>query len=122
MNPSMNPSMNNCTMIFILFGILIFFTIILPMVDTKYENFEKYDKVVNVSQNDLSMNNKIDMNECSFNCCKHIQYLPDEIKKIKENKNKKYDDFISSNISCNGGCICLNKNNFDFLSSRGGNI
>ena len=119
----MNPFEDNCTMILILFGIVIFFTIILPMMDTNYENFQEYD-IVNNKENNLSMNNKIDMNECSFNCCKHIQYLPDEIKKIKENdnKNKKYDNYISSNISCNGGCICLKKNNFDFLSSRGGNI
>ena len=118
----MSISENDWKMLFILGGILIFFTIILPMIDTNepfVKDFQDYEKIINTSPINSYNDNKIDQNECSFDCCKHIQYLPDELKK---NKESKYNNFIPSNLSCYGGCACIKKDNFEYLSHRGGNI
>ena len=64
---------------------------------------------------------KIDLNECSRDCCKYTQWkLPPE---IALSNDKQYSNFIPTNLSCNwgknSGCVCLDQKQFNYLSSRG---
>ena len=63
---------------------------------------------------------KIDENRCSRECCKHSQWpiAHDLVPKVGS-------EYVGSNMSCNwgqgSGCVCLKKNDFDYLSTRGNN-
>ena len=79
------------------------------------ENLDNNNKITNSEYNKF----KLDLQPCSYNCCKHIQWpLPKEL-----DKNNPNNDYISSNFFCNNGkgsgCVCLNKNNLNFLSNKG---
>jgi hypothetical protein len=68
---------------------------------------------------------KIYENSCSRECCKFSQWpLPPELTE-KKLLNESTDDYIGSNMSCNGGdkggCLCFSKDNYNYISQRGGN-
>jgi hypothetical protein len=69
-----------------------------------------------VKDNSIS---KIDQNICSKQCCKFIQWpIPFNTRNpiiSDETLNK----FIPSNLSCTGGCVCLTKDDFNYLSNHG---
>jgi len=67
-------------------------------------------------------------NKCARSCCINSgwPYPPELLEKdISPEELKKY---IPTNFSCalgsnvNGGCLCVTKNDFDYLSKRGGNM
>ena len=104
----------------ILFGIIIFFIYVLPYIDNNnnqetHKNIKKITETLN-NINDLPDDIlKLDNNLCSNNCCNHTQWLPPSM--INKNKN---DNYIGNNFSCNsGGCLCITKKNFNYLSNHG---
>lgn len=69
--------------------------------------------------------NKLDQFMCSKQCCKFAQWpVPKELNEhtIPDNKLINY---IGSNFSCTGGdksgCLCITKDESQYLSQRGGN-
>lgn len=69
--------------------------------------------------------NKLDQFMCSKQCCKFAQWpVPKELHEhtIPDNKLINY---IGSNFSCTGGdksgCLCITKDESQYLSQRGGN-
>ena len=107
--------LNNWILILVVVIAVVFFVLVMPSIDsTKIkENLAdiaaKYNPMV-----------KIDKNLCSRDCCKHVQWPVAHDKKSIDTK-----DYIGSNMSCNfgsgSGCVCVTKNDFDYLSTRGNN-
>lgn len=69
---------------------------------------------------------KIDLNRCSRQCCLHTQWpVPFDLKD-KDMPDEELKNYVSTNFSCNGGeksgCVCVSKNDFDYLSNRGTNV
>ena len=91
-------------------------------VDNKVDN--KEIEIVKNSENNRDKT-KIYENSCSRECCKFSQWpLPPELTE-KKLLNESTDDYIGSNMSCNGGdkggCLCFSKDNYNYISQRGGN-
>ena len=111
--------------ILIIILLIIFYIFILPYIDSYYNNtmekfFYNIAPVGSTSFSNLSNDYKIDMNLCSQDCCNFTQYkLPSELSNINPN-------YIGSNFSCNlgngSGCVCMKKQNLDYLTNHGGNI
>lgn len=61
---------------------------------------------------------KVDMNTCSRECCKHSQWRAPHM----NNPDKEH---VGTNLMCNGGngggCVCMKKEEFQYLSSRANN-
>jgi hypothetical protein len=114
---------NTITLILTLILIVIFFLILLPLNDNYYKKKIK-EQLTLLNQNNIDDENdkfKIDLNECSRDCCKYTQWkLPPE---IALSNDKQYSNFIPTNLSCNwgknSGCVCLDQKQFNYLSSRG---
>lgn len=110
----------NMFIILLCVGILFFF-IIMPYLD----NLNLKEQVDNFS-NLLGDDNirKIDQNVCSPQCCKHTQW-PVSFNTVDPNLDQeKFKDYIGSNFSCNngptgGGCLCVNKQDYEYLSNHG---
>ena len=82
------------------------------------EHFADFEQVE--SKNDIM---KIDQNACSKQCCNHVQWpVPFNTKNPTLNSSQE-SEFIPNNLSCNrgesGGCVCLTKNQFNYLSNHG---
>jgi hypothetical protein len=111
---------------------IIFFFIIYPYTQTNCENFDESTPIFIENKSDNKSDNinvidksfpRIDQNICSKQCCKHIQWpVPFNTKNPLVDKEI-LDNFIGSNLSCNngenGGCVCLTKNDFNYLSNHG---
>lgn len=92
--------------------IIILVLIIIIFIFNNY-NINIQEKLNNVENNDIK---KIDQNICSKSCCNYNQY----------GKNDKKDNkYVSSNFFCNygqgSGCLCVSKDDLNYLSSRGNN-
>jgi hypothetical protein len=87
----------------------------MPYLD-KQNNKEQIDNFSNLI--------KIDQNICSPQCCKHTQW-PVSFNTIDPNIDQNlFKDYIGSNLSCNngptgGGCLCVTKKDYEYLSKRG---
>jgi hypothetical protein len=113
----MNKLSDKNTFIILLCVGIFFFFIIMPCLDK--ENFTDLlsgDKIIR----------KIDQNICSTQCCKHTQW-PTPFNTTDPNINSNlFKDYIGTNFSCNngptgGGCLCVNKKDYEYLSNRGVN-
>ena len=63
---------------------------------------------------------KLDLNKCSKDCCGFNQYKS----LLNPNNNKNASEkYTSTNLTCNGndgtGCLCVTKDQFNYLSNRG---
>ena len=91
--------------------------------NSTYSEYTNNDAYSNPSNLDKS--NKIDMNRCSKQCCKHVQWNVPIANVKKEISNAEMENYIGTNLSCNSnsgsGCLCMTKNNFNTLSNRGFN-
>ena len=113
----------NTFIILLCIGIFFFF-IIMPYLD-KLNSKEQIDNFTDL----LAGNNirKLDQNICSTQCCKHTQW-PVPFNTTDPNVDPKiFKDYIGSNLSCNngqtgGGCLCVNKKDYEYLSNHGENI
>jgi hypothetical protein len=95
---------------------IFFFFIIMPYLDKQNSN-EQIDNFSNLIR-------KIDQNICSPYCCKHTQWpVSFNTTNPKVDPNL-FKDYIGTNLSCNGGpdgggCLCVNKEDYEYLSKRG---
>ena len=110
----------NTFIILVVIGIL-FFTIVMPYLD-KQNSKEQMENFADL----LSDKNiiKIDQNICSKQCCKFTQW-PIPFNTIDPNIDPELlKNYIGSNLSCNngptgGGCVCVTKEDYNYLSNRG---
>ena len=73
------------------------------------------------------MANKLDTNKCSKSCCINSGWqLPKELQSNDMSPDE-LKNYLPTNFSCNfgsnngSGCICVSKDNYELLGSRGGN-
>ena len=90
-------------------------------IQSEIKSEDKYS--VSLDQNNDTLN-KLDLHNCSQDCCKHTQWLPPNMIQEK-NKNIK-EGYVGSNLSCNngfgnGGCVCLKQNDINMLQNKSGN-
>ena len=113
---------NNHTLVLIILGIIIFFVFILPIIDNK--NKQSIDKIKE-SLSNTSEQLKLDKNMCSKQCCKHVQWPVPHDATTKEISDKDMEKYIGTNLTCNlgsgSGCLCVTKDDFNYLSNRGSN-
>lgn len=117
-----NKKLSDNQLLFILIVIAyIFFVLILPKLEKKsideynavYENFNNLTK-------DLPL---IDQHLCSPQCCKFIQWpIPFNNEPLGSKENQ--SNYIGSNMTCNngqtgGGCVCIQKNDYNYLANHG---
>jgi hypothetical protein len=110
---------NNQTLVIV--GVLVFFLVIMPMIEERNrKDAEKFTNKIDSNKLGIDDNRKIDMKECSRDCCKHVQW------KVPHMPESTKDNVVGSNLMCNhgvgGGCVCVEKQDLDYLSVRGGNI
>jgi hypothetical protein len=108
---------NNKLMYAIIFGV-IFFMFILPEINkNKCINSENMTSLINQESHKIK---KLDTNKCSTDCCLHTQW---PVPHIPENTNSKY---IGSNFMCNGnngsGCLCVTKDDINYITHRALNV
>ena len=113
---------DNNILVLVILGAIIFFVFIMPMLDKANATEESKLKE---HLNNTEPTVKMDKNMCSKQCCKFSQWpVPHELndKTIPDDQLKNY---IGSNMSCNfgngSGCLCVSKDDFNYLASRGGN-
>jgi len=96
---------NDRIIIFALLVAILFFCCILPRIESLYDSEEQ--ELVETMANGLEI-------KCSPKCCKHTQWLPEDMK-------QEDNDYVGSNLTCDHGCLCVEKEDIDTLKSRGGN-
>jgi hypothetical protein len=103
---------NNKILLYVILGAIIFFIFIMPMLDSNLNKTEGLDNTDNIK--------KLDLNMCSQLCCNQTQWPVAHMP-----KNEKTKDFVGSNLSCNfgrgSGCLCVKKEDMNYLTDRGGN-
>lgn len=114
----MSGSNNEVLMYAIVLG-AIFFLFILPKIEKKYnqeqqEMIEKMSSLIEEKRNSIL---KMDTKKCSKECCLHTQWPAPHM------PEKKSDKYIGTNFMCNngngGGCLCVTKQDKEYLSKRG---
>ena len=120
----LNRSRDNDFILYAILGAIIFFLFVLPKLENKKPTAKKQVKERLENTNAIQ---KIDENICSKQCCKFVQWpVPHDVK-VGDIPEEQLKNYIPSNLSCNygsnngGGCLCITKDNFDYLSQRGGN-
>ncbi len=113
---------DNNVLLLVILGAVIFFVFIMPMLDKANASEEARLKEHLINTEPIV---KLDKNMCSKQCCKFSQWpVPHDLneKQIPEDQLKNY---IGSNMSCNfgngSGCLCVSKDDFNYLANRGGN-
>jgi hypothetical protein len=115
----LNPE-NNRTVLFIL--MIALFLFIMTNICSA-ENF--LEKLTNIEK-PTSSAPKLDLNRCSKQCCAQAQWtLPPELR-INDMTPEEAAKYIPNNFSCNlgsgSGCLCVTKDDFNYLAGRGTNI
>ena len=104
-------------LIFITIYTVYYFTLLLCNNNEHLENVSKYETVC--EDNNII---KIDKNLCSRKCCGLTQYQSEFLKDIDDNSEER-KKYVGSNMSCNfgdsSGCLCIPKDNYDYLTNRG---
>jgi hypothetical protein len=115
-----NTSANsNNTLMYAVIIAIIFFVFILPKLEKKHVEEELVVKENMESLKNSRTIRKLDTNKCSTDCCNHTQWP------VPHMPNKKPSKYIGSNLMCNGnggGCLCVTKEDKDFLYKRGKNF
>ncbi len=118
-----NLNTNNKVLMFVLLGAVLFFIFVMPTLDKN--NNKELAKLKEGLEN-ISSNTKLDQNLCSRQCCKHVQWpVPGELT-AGNMTPEQLANFIPSNLTCSngdssGGCLCIKKEEFNFLANRGTN-
>lgn len=113
--------------LFLLFVIpLLFFFIILPIVDNQNlkENRELTEQFTNIKEQFTNIKiPKVDEMKCSKQCCKFTQWQPTFNINNPNIEQEELKDYIPSNMTCNygngGGCVCIKQSDYDYLSDHG---
>lgn len=78
------------------------------------------------AQPDTNPIKKLDQNKCSRQCCGQSQWQLPEALKSKDMTDEEAKNYVPSNFFCNlgsgSGCLCLTKDDFNYLASHGSNI
>ncbi len=115
---------NNRILIYGIIVAVVFFVVVMPIIEKCYNNDKK--ALVEKLEN-LMVPVKLDTNKCSRSCCVNSGWAyPKELQPndMSADELKKY---IPTNFSCNlgsntgGGCVCVSKNDYEVLGSRGSN-
>ena len=114
---------SNLILAIVLLGSILFYLFVLPSLQCKQE--KDLNKVKEKFVNSSNVIRKLDQNMCSKQCCNHSQWpVPHDAKSgpIPKDKLKNY---IGTNLTCNygngSGCLCVTKDDFNYLANRGGN-
>lgn len=120
---------NNCVLLFVIMGAIVFFLFIMPSIDKNYYNEQKLIKENFYAKYNGNNDNiglvKMDTEKCSRDCCGLTQWpVPSEMlnNSIPPDELKNY---LPSNFSCNfgnntgSGCVCLTQKASDVLTNRG---
>lgn len=133
---TISNSNNTDTLSFIIIIISILFIInyIYPIIIDKYtqETFESSNKILNslpapiynkIDEIDKNKIHEIDKNPCSKQCCKFTQWPVPFNTKNPIVSDDTLNKFIPSNFSCNfgegSGCVCITKDDYNYLSQHG---
>ena len=117
-------TLNNKMIVFVL---IVGITMFVISNTCSYENF--LEKLTNVDNQPKPRYPdpapKIDLNKCSRQCCSQTQWpLPQELQ-VNDMTPEEASKYMPNNFSCNfgesSGCLCLTKDNYNYLSSRGNN-
>jgi hypothetical protein len=114
-----NSSTNNNTLMYAVIIAVIFFVFILPRLEKKHVQEEQIVKENMESLKKSNLIRKLDTNKCSTDCCNHTQWP------VPHMPTKKSSKYVGSNLMCNGnggGCLCVTKEDKDYLSKRGRNF
>lgn len=115
---------NNLVLTMVLLGAVFFFIFIMPTIESKQKKDlnklkEGFD---NKPNNEIR---KLDRNICSKQCCNHSQWPVPHDAKTGPIPKDKLNNYIGTNLSCNfgdgSGCLCVTKDDFNYLANRGGN-
>jgi hypothetical protein len=120
---------NTFLILSILIGILIIFVIYPNIMSQNHSEGFQIDQQVNKILTDTINKEKdvpkIDQRICSKQCCKFIQWPVPFNTKNPIVKDDVLNNFIPSNFACNGGenggCVCLTKDDYNYLSEHGQN-
>jgi hypothetical protein len=120
---------NTFLILAILIGILIIFVIYPNIMSQNHSEGFQIDQQVNKILTDTINKEKdvpkIDQRICSKQCCKFIQWPVPFNTKNPIVKDDVLNNFIPSNFACNGGenggCVCLTKDDYNYLSEHGQN-
>jgi len=120
---------NTFLILAILIGILIIFIIYPNIMSQNHSEGFQIDQQVNKILTDTINKEKdvpkIDQRICSKQCCKFIQWPVPFNTKNPIVKDDVLNNFIPSNFACNGGenggCVCLTKDDYNYLSEHGQN-
>jgi hypothetical protein len=102
----------------------VFFFVIMPAIEKCYlaDRQSLKEALENVGHGP-----KLDTNKCARSCCVNSGWpLPEELKP-KDLSPEELANYIPTNFSCNlgsntgGGCVCVTKDDYKYLSSRGTN-
>ena len=116
----MNKLSDKNTFIILLCVGIFFFLVVMPYLD-KQNAKEQIDNFTDLLTGNIR---KLDQNICSTQCCKHTQWpVPFNTTDPNVDPNL-FKDYIGTNLSCNngptgGGCLCVTKKDFDYLTNRG---
>ena len=117
---------DNKTLLYILIGVVAFYIVIMPALEkgNKTDVKKIKEKLENVSQRKLV---KVDKLRCSKHCCSQTQWkLPSELMPKSDADKELVKNTVSSNFSCNlgqnTGCVCIKKDEINYLTTRGGNL
>ena len=133
MSQVVNSDSNSLFIILIIIICIVTFFYIYPNIlkENIEENFD--DKIILPpiiidNDNSLKQNNdnnlvKVDKNICSKQCCKFVQWPVSFNTKNPFVQDNILDKFIPSNFACNGGsnggCVCLTKEDYNYLANHG---
>ena len=114
---------NNLVLAIVLLGAILFYLFILPSLQC--EQKKDLNKLKEKFGNNSTEIRKLDQNMCSKQCCNHSQWpVPHDAKSGPISKDK-LKNYIGTNLSCNygegSGCLCVTKDDFNYLANRGGN-
>ena len=118
---------NSKIIIIIVLLIILFIIILVPYINkmNKSEQCslqEKFEELKTVTNNKLNIK-KLDTNICSKQCCKFTQW-PVGFNTVNPNiPAGTLDKFIPTNFACNngenGGCVCVTRDDYNYLSNKG---
>ena len=110
---------NKNVVIYAIIIAVIFFVFILPRLEKKFaqEQNQIREKMESLKGGNIL---KLDRNKCSRDCCLHTQWPAPHM------PEKKSDKYVGTNFMCNGGsgggCLCVSKDDREYLAKRAHNF
>jgi hypothetical protein len=119
-----NKLNNNLVLALVLLGAVFFFIFVMPAIEfNRKKDLNKLKEGFN-NKSDKEIR-KLDKNMCSTQCCNHSQWPVPHDAKTGPIPKDKLNNYIGTNFSCNfgngSGCLCVTKDDFNYLADRGGN-